>query len=144
MDQDAEHGDSGLNQMHDALLDEDEEKQIVLPDTENQGEFRPPPPPQRADDQMDEYDDSEDETEAVDSSPQRSVMEFLMRDEQSGAAIIGFLFMICAVISIIGFRVTPEGSNRFIPAIGATSIWTVIALFYIFYDKLYIRQLYQF
>merc|ERR1711879_328655 len=87
LDQNTEHDDTGFDQMHDILLDEDEEKQIVLPATENQGEFRPPPPPaQRTDEIRDEYDDSEDETEDISSSPQRSVMEFLMRDEQSGAA----------------------------------------------------------
>ena len=108
--------------MHDVLLDEDEEKRVVLPDTDNHGESK------------DEYADSEDEPDIDTDSQRRLSWEFLWTDDQSGAAVLAFLFMICVMASFVGYQVTPEGSNRFVVAIGASSIWSIMALLFILYD----------
>ena len=124
MDNEDEYEDVVLNEEQ-----EEEEKCIILRDSFNNGEnFN----------NGDEYDDSEDEEEKYPSFKQPDFTfdqhSSFWEDDVVPAAILSFLFLICILISYIGYE-NELGGNKYAATIGSFSIWSIITLIFILFDR---------
>eukprot|EP00483_Globobulimina_turgida_P000518 UN00518 len=137
LDIDSDHDiESGSDELYDIALDEDEEeeKYIVLPHTCTPGM-----------DLTGELNNSETDdpqlTEGDEKYPTFTQRNFtfgqhgsIWADDIAPASILSFLFMICCLIAYMGYSMS-EGGNRFIAGIGAFSIWSILTLVFIFFDR---------
>ena len=125
------------NSPHDDLddvnLEEEEEEKNIIYEPKNTATFNT----------NDEYDDSEDiENDEDDEKYSRfRQISYIFNDHESiwdddmlPSCLLAFLFVICAIISYIGYTQS-NGENRFTATITSFSIWSIITIIFIIYDR---------
>mmetsp|Transcript_69404 Transcript_69404/g.62267 ORF Transcript_69404/g.62267 Transcript_69404/m.62267 type:complete len:209 (+) Transcript_69404:31-657(+) len=128
-----------MDQYEDVLLNEDEEEEekcIILADTSNTGESTK----KFNNNNGDEYDDSEDnKDEEEEKYPTFKQVDFIFdqhtsfwEDDIVPAAVLSFLFLLCGLISYLGYE-NEFGGNRFTATVGSFSIWSAITLIFILF-----------
>ena len=129
---------SDLDEYEDVLLNEEEEEEekcIVLADTSNTGE--PITNYNNKFNTDDEYYDSEDEEE--EKYPSMKQIDFTFdqhtsfwADDMVPAAVLSFLFLLCGLISYLGYE-NEFGGNRYTAAVGSYSVWSAITLIFVLF-----------